>query len=286
MKFSKFVLLLVALLWAGSEVSAQLRTKYLYVGVMVGATNYKGDLDDNFALKFTRPGLGFQGGYKFHPHMSARLTFQQGWMGASDAKAASDVPRIRRNLSFRSPITEASLQLVYEFFGNNRKYKYRPLYSPYLFGGIAVFAFKPQAKLGDDWFDLQPLGTEGQFLPNCPDCPEPYSLVQVSFPFGVGVRYKLTDKIDLGAEIGLRKTLTDYLDDVSGTYPDMDALLAASSPEKPSYQLSDRIDKSEYPQGAKFWNGIRGDNTQDDWYVMTNITATYILDWVKCPKFR
>ena len=111
----------------------------------MGATNYKGDLDDNFTLKFTKPGLTFLGGYKFHPHMSVRLMLSQGWMKASDAKAARDVPRLRRNLSFRSPISEASVSLVWEFFANNRKFRYRTQYTPYIFGGVAVFRFNPQA---------------------------------------------------------------------------------------------------------------------------------------------
>lgn len=286
MKSLKYLLVLAAMCWTFQDVAAQFRTRYFYVGVSLGATNYKGDLDDNFTLKFTKPGIGFQGGYKFSPHLAARLTFNQGWMGASDAKAARDIPRQRRNLSFRSPLSEAALTFVYEFFGNDRKFQYRPAYTPYIFAGVGVFAFNPQAKLGDDWFDLQPLGTEGQNLgSNCgyPECPEPYSLVSVSVPFGVGLRYSLTDKIDLSAEVGLRKTFSDYLDDVSGQYANYEELYA-SNPT--AALLSDRIDRAEYPQGARFWNGIRGDNTQMDWYVISVVSATYILDWVKCPKFR
>jgi len=280
----KYLLAFFALLMVVNTTSAQLRSRYFYVGVALGATNYKGDLDDNFALKFTKPGLGFMGGYKFHPHMSARLGFNQGWMGASDAKAARDIPRRRRNLSFRSPITEVSLNLVYEFFANDRKFKYRPQYTPYLFGGVAVFAFNPQGKLGNDWYALQPLGTEGQYLTQCEDCPAPYNLVQISFPFGAGIRYRLSDKIDLNLEIGLRKTLTDYLDDVSGNYADVEQLRQEMGEE--SALLSDRIDRAIYPEGGQWWNGIRGDNSQDDWYVLTQVSATYILDWTKCPKFR
>jgi hypothetical protein len=294
MKSVKYLLALMALCVGVSTATAQLKTRYFYVGVGMGATNYKGDLDDNFALKFTKPGLGFIGGYKFHPHMSARLMLAQGWMKASDAKAARDIPRLRRNLSFRSPITEASLTFIYEFFANDRKFMYRPQFSPYIFGGVAVFAFNPQGKLGNEWYDLQPLGTEGQFMANCHqgqtylnvtgDCPQPYKLVQLSIPFGLGIRYKLTDKIDLNAELGLRKTFTDYIDDVSGYYVNVDQLRAEQG--ETAAVLSDRIDRSIYPQGGEFWNGIRGDKSQSDWYVLSMVSATYILDWVICPKFR
>ena len=285
MKSFKYLLALVAVCWVFSDATAQVRSNYFYAGVSLGATNYKGDLDDNFTLKFTKPGLGFVGGYHFHPHLSMQLAFNQGWMGASDARAATDIPRRRRNLSFRSPLSEAALTSRYEFFGNTRRYKYRPTYSPYIFAGVAVFAYNPQAKLGDEWVDLQPLGTEGQFLADCgyEDCPDPYSLVNFSIPFGAGIRYSLTEKIDISAEIGLRKTFTDYLDDVSGQYADYEALYAQNPT---AALLSDRIDRAVYPQGGRFWNGIRGDNTQQDWYVISLVSATYILDWVKCPKFR
>jgi hypothetical protein len=295
MKSVKYLLALVALCVGFSTATAQLKTRYFYVGVGLGATNYKGDLDDNFTLKFTKPGIAFIGAYKFNPHMSARLMLAQGWMKASDAKAARDVPRLRRDLSFRSPITEASLTFVWEFFANDRKFMYRPQYSPYIFGGVGVFAFNPQAKLGNTWYDLQPLGTEGQYMVNChegqiygeaitADCPEPYRLVQLSIPFGLGIRYKLTDKIDLNAELGLRKTFTDYIDDVSGYYVNTDQL--RSEQGDIAAILSDRIDRGIYPQGGEFWNGIRGDNSQSDWYVLSMVSATYILDWVICPKFR
>jgi hypothetical protein len=88
----------------------------------------------------------------------------------------------------------------------------------------------------------------------------------------------------LNVELGLRKTLTDYLDDVSGNYADVDELREQMGVE--AALLSDRIDRAVYPQGGEFWNGIRGDNTQDDWYIISQVSATYILDWVKCPKFR
>ena len=114
MKSVKYLLALVALCVGFSTATAQLKTRNFYVGVGLGATNYKGDLDDNFTLKFTKPGLGFIGAYKFHPHMSVRLMLAQGWMKASDAKAARDIPRLRRDLSFRSPLTEASLTFVWE----------------------------------------------------------------------------------------------------------------------------------------------------------------------------
>ncbi len=283
MKLLKTSLILCLLLWGAIGAQAQYRYGYFKVGVSAGPTHYLGDLDDDFALKFTKPGFGIQGSYRFNPFMTARLGFYQGWIGATD-EASNDLPRNRRNLSFRSPVTEGSFTVAFDFLPTDRQYAYRPIYTPYVFGGIALFSFNPQAQLNGQWYELKPLGTEGQFLPD-PDgrYPEPYRLTQVSIPMGAGVRFSLSKKFDLEFETGFRKTFTDYLDDVSGRYPDLEALRAQNSV---AALLSDRIDLAQYPDGAATINGIRGDRTQQDWYIYTNVRISFILDWVRCPQFR
>ncbi|MEL6673773.1 MAG: DUF6089 family protein [Bacteroidota bacterium] len=275
------VLFLTCLLW--QDLSAQTyRHSYFRVGVSTGTTHYLGDLDDDFAVKFTRPGVGIQGSYRFNPFMMARLGFFQGWISGNDA-VSNNVPRNRRNLSFRSPIQEVSLTFSFDFLPTDRQYNYRPTYTPYVFGGIAIFNFNPQAELGGRYYDLQPLGTEGQFLsdPNG-QLPEPYALTQFAVPLGVGVRFSLSKRFDLELETGFRKTFTDYLDDVSGRYPDLEEL-EAQNPV--AALLSDRINTDLFPDGAASVNGIRGDRTQQDWYIYSNVRISFILDWVKCPQF-
>ncbi len=259
---------------------AQYRYGYFRIGVSVGATNYLGDLDDDFTYKFTKPGVGLVGSYRFNPFMNARLNFFQGWISGTDARS-NDFARNRRNLSFRSSITEASFQLVFDFIPTDRSYTYRPSMTPYVFGGIGIFSFNPQAQIEGQWVELQPLGTEGQFLPD-PDgrYPDPYNLTQIAFPIGAGMRFSIGRKWDLEIEAGWRKTFTDYLDDVSSLYPNLEDLRAQNPL---AGLLSDRIDG---PVSAAELNGIRGDRTQTDWYIYTNVTLSYIIDWVKCPTFK
>ena len=275
-----FVLCLVLLF--SQDLTAQYRYGYFRVGVSAGSTNYLGDLDDDFTFKYTRPGIGIQGSYRFNPFMTARLGFFRGWISAKDA-LSNNLQRNRRNLSFRSPVTEASFTVAFDFVPTDRSFAYRPIYTPYVFGGVALFSFNPQAELGGQLYDLQPLGTEGQYLIN-PDgrYPEPYALTQFSIPMGAGVRIAISRKFDLEIETGFRKLFTDYLDDVSGQYPDLEELRAQNPT---AALLSDRIDLTQYPQGGLLTNGIRGDNTQQDWYIYTNVRLNFILDWVKCPSF-
>lgn len=258
--------------------NAQFRYGYFKVGVSAGTTNYLGDLDDDFTLKFTRPGVGAVGSFRFNPHMEARFSFLQGWVGAKDENSAND-PRRWRNLSFRSPITEGAVTLSYDMFGESRGFRFRPGFNPYIFGGVGVFRFNPQAKLNGSWYDLQPLGTEGQYLPSIPgkQYPKPYALTQACLPMGAGAHIMLSKKWNLDIEMGWRKLFTDYLDDVSTRYPDLVALAQANPTAAAlSYRGGNNFFITKY---------IRGDKKQADWYIYTGVTASYVIDWVKCPKF-
>jgi hypothetical protein len=82
--------------------------------------------------------------------------------------------------------------------------------TPYLFGGVAGFMFEPYGIVDGSKVALKPLTTEG---PN-----SGYKLYSISLPFGFGVKYSVNKFIGIGAEWGLRKTFTDYIDDVSTTY--------------------------------------------------------------------
>lgn len=282
MKELKYLLTLSALMLFWQAGQAQFRYGYFRVGVSAGSTNYLGDLDDDFTFKYTKPGFGVNGSYRMNPFMTARLGFFRGWASATDANS-TNLARNRRNLSFRTNITEFNATVVFDFISTDRSYAYRPPFTPYVFGGVALFSFNPQAELAGQWYELQPLGTEGQFLPNQGEYPEPYDLTQFSFPLGAGLRFAVGRKWDIEIETGFRKTFTDYLDDVSGLYPDMEELRAQNPV---SALLSDRIDRNVYPEGAAFINGIRGDQTQTDWYIFTSVRVNFILDWVKCPTFR
>jgi opacity protein-like surface antigen len=278
-----FAVLFALFFTLSTEVSAQFRYSYFRLGVAGGTTHYLGDLDDDFTFKFTRPTVGLQGSYRFNPFMTANLSFMQGWASATDAISVNDIRR-RRNLSFRTPIREVAATLTMDFLPLDRGYAFRSFMTPYVYGGIAIFSFNPQAQLNGEWIDLQPLGTEGQFLPDNTNnqYPDPYALTQVSIPMGVGVRWAVSKNIDLEIETGFRKTFTDYLDDVSSRYPNLDDLraqnpLAAILSDRPS---------ADFPTGVAPINGIRGDKTQQDWYIFTVVRVSYILDWVRCPTFR
>jgi len=199
-----------------------------HIGVAGGLSNYQGDLIDKYYDPRQSHGhFGVIVNYELADQFMLRGGFTFAKVSGNDRFSSKNVLQMR-NLSFESKIQE--LSLTGEFYINNLYYR---RYSPYIFGGVALFHFNPYTfdSAGSKVF-LKPLSTEGQGLAGYKQ--KPYSLLQVSFPFGAGIKYALTDNIRIGAEVGFRKTFTDYLDDVSTSYADPNDLLNAKGAQSVS----------------------------------------------------
>jgi hypothetical protein len=114
----------------------------------------------------------------------------------------------------------------------------------------------PQAKVPSDnisnelidqagkWVDLRPLGTEGQYSNLLPTDAnygvKPYSLIQPTIPIGVGVKIRMSKRLDVRCEFGVNYFFTDYLDDVSRNYVDLGALKSDLA-RKMSYKTPDKF---------------------------------------------
>ncbi|MEI6947663.1 DUF6089 family protein [Paraflavisolibacter sp. H34] len=241
----------------------------MQVGLFGGISNYTGDLARRvFTPKLVKPAIGLNLGYELSPRVVLRggVTFAK---VAGDDRYNKDYLRQQRNLSFQSRITEYSL--TGEFYTMNFDYK---RWSPYVFAGLAVYRFNPYAQdsAGGKVY-LRPLGTEGQGLPGYSQSLV-YSRTQLALPFGAGVKFALGERFRLGAELGLRKLFTDYLDDVSNNYAAAPDLLAAKGPQAVEYAYrGDEIPGGNpaYPEkGAQ-----RGSAKQKDWYYFTGLTLAY-----------
>lgn len=324
------LLLTITMTLVSTDAEAQrftLRKRYASVGVHLGAMNYFGDIvpePDFTSLRFksTRPNIGISYTYRYFPRISVRTSLHWGRIIGDDIKSAAlneseNAGRYRRNLSFRNDIKELSAVAIVDLFENRQTYRRRPDFVPYGFVGIAVLHHNPKAYyetgshpglVGDQdiptgWYELQPLGTEGQHVEGGGN-PEPYKRVQVSIPFGLGVRYKVDRYWDVSFEVGWRKTFTDYLDDASSAYVDKSTLLSSTnnSPNRQASAIfSDRSAEGEFipvadPSGTpyKHLNGYgtpanqrRGDKTDKDWYIVSGVNINYILTpRIRSPKFR
>lgn len=193
----------------------------------------KGFLKD-YTFKTSRPSVSIYGAAIYREWIAVRLEASFGTVQGYDSilrnVAASTQGRYERNLSFKSHILDVQLAaelhpLFFKYYEENQA----PFLSPYIVGGIGVFNFNPRAKLNDRWYDLQPLRTEGQGLPEYPDR-RPYRLTQFNIPLGIGLRYEVNTNLFVRAEFVHRILFTDYLDDVSTTYVDPSVFYSHNAP--------------------------------------------------------
>lgn len=252
--------------------------KSVEVGIFLGGSYYIGDLNPTRHFdQFTKPAGGVLFRYNFNQRLAARANFLLGRVEAHDEYSSSPGQQ-QRNLSFQSSITEISTQLEFNFL-NYEIGDESAKFSPYIFGGIAGFLFDPQGQLYDEWVSLRSLSTEGQGLPGGPA--KTYKLFQISLPFGVGVKLNVAKNMSLGLEWGMRKTFTDYLDDVSTRYYDPKKL------EEYKGTLAATMADPSIGNDAGF-NNIgrqRGNPTTKDWYSFAGVVLTIRLKGKReeCP---
>jgi hypothetical protein len=219
--------------YSGSKAQVQYEA-----GISVGPSNFLGDLggnmgigrgfikDNNVELTRIMPGIFFT--IIPNQFFNVRAAFNFGRLEGADSvidgKGGMEEARAARNQHFRSPLLE--LFVAGEFYPTvfleqdpeDVWHKFRP----YALIGVGAFRFNPKGQYVDPngnrtWVDLKPLRTEGQGMANHPNRAE-YSLTQINIPYGIGLKYFFSDKINLSFEIVNRKTFTDYIDDVSTTY--------------------------------------------------------------------
>jgi hypothetical protein len=225
-----------------------------------GFSNYSGDLQEKrFTLQQAHKAFGAGLSLQLRPKFFIHGTLKKGQISASDKFSSRQTNR-DRNLSFVSNIYEASLTAEYTL-----QDLYYDKWTPYVFGGLAIFRFNP----GASGQQLRLLSTEGQgFVPGR----EPYRILTISVPLGFGIRVKINDNTYLGYEIGIRKTFTDYLDDVSTTYVDQNVLLQNRG--QTAVNLAFRGDEIKSDLTYPAAGSIRGSEKYKDWYYFSGITLS------------
>lgn len=253
-RFCKKPLVIACLCWALNGIYAQ----RLELMGGLGTSHFLGDLggkptfgtNDPSDLDLLSTRYAAAGGLRFMINNRLGLQLAAGYGRVyGDDKYSQNRERNLRNLSFFSNIIEGSL-MFHVHLGSTRRFM--------LFGGVGMFHFNPKTRYNDEVYELQPLGTEGQnFLPG----KSPYSLTAISIPFGAG--YKLWQSNSggyLSIELWLRKTTTDYIDDVSTNYADKTQL--QNSNGAIAVALSDRS-KPGIP-GIADAGAIRGHSDNND----------------------
>jgi hypothetical protein len=244
----------------------------VYFTLQSGAANYQGDLQQKpFTLQQSGAQVSASLSYYVTPNIGFSLQGGVGKIQATDAKSNNQGSR-ERNLSFANKIKEIGVMAEYQVFDLSKK-----LWTPYGFIGAVLFNHNPYTTdINGNKVFLEPLRTEGQGLPEYPSR-KTYKLTQYAIPLGGGVKINLNNNLTIGYSLGLRKTFTDYLDDVSTTYPDFSTLLnrrgtSATALSFRSYEIpgaSPVFPAEGFPRG--------GTSKNSDWYYFQGITVTVHL---------
>ena len=244
-----------------------------------------------------RPAVGIFYRYNFSSRFAwkntltyTRVLGDDGLLDGSDP-TSDQFYRWYRNLSFFSDIFEITSTIefnILKFSIGNR----RERFTPYIATGIGVFFMDPKAKFEGRNVRLQPLGTEGQGLPEYPDR-EPYSLTQLAIPLTFGFKLGISKNLALGFEITHRITFTDYMDDVSTSYvdpalfylhKDVNTAMLAESLANRSYEVDPNGDYA----GITDPGSGRGNPDRGDEYFMVLFSLSYsiVKSNFDCPTYR
>jgi Domain of unknown function (DUF6089) len=250
-------------------VSPSIQAQYVEVGGMAGGTNYIGDLQGfKPEIGAFGPSVSLMARWNRSPRLAFRATAMYGSFNATDYRAFGNLRS--RNLEAQTQLYELAVcaefnLLPFDVMDGKTN-------APYLFAGVGGLYFNPQARYEGKFIDLRPLGTEGQYL----EGGKPYSPFQVVIPMGLGMKLALWQRLSVGFEFGIRQTFTDYLDDVSGKYPNMDALgkqnPIAAQMSFPAITTTTLPNQRAAIEGQK-----RGDNVKTDRYYFAGVSMTYSL---------
>jgi len=283
--------LFTAILLLTSDAFAQYRWDF---GVGLGASNYLGEIggqeqtrrDFVYDMKLNRTQyvVGAFARYKLSPQLAANIGFNYGRIRANDNNSTNPA-RVARNLSFRNDIFEFSFRGEFTLFYDNDaggRGFYNPDFRVYGFLGAAAFNHNPQTRyygeleeFNDVMVDLRPLQTEGV----------EYSNWEFAVPAGIGLFFTFNKNHRIGWELGYRFTFTDYLDDVSTQYAQHpDGSLVSGLANRTSPQALNRAEQLAVSQGVDIPNRgsfapgqKRGDPTNNDGYLFTQFTYSYVI---------
>jgi hypothetical protein len=245
-------------------------------GGWAGVSYYFGDLNTSFDVSEPGFAAGAAARYNFNKRVCFKFSANYGNISGDDSDSKVAFERAR-NLNFQSAILDAGAQLEFNFLPYTHGSK-DEFWTPYLLAGFSIFSYNPKTEYQGELLELRDFGTEGQFKG------EEYSTTSGAFLFGGGIKIDLSYEWSINLEISGRRAFTDYLDDVSTVYPDMEDLENLRGGT--AVALSDR----SLPNGS---DGIRigetgrqrGNSRDNDNYLFFGIGLMYYFGDLKCPTY-
>ena len=187
--FSLLALLAVAPLYAQDE------TEYrMEIGVGAGVVSYEGDFNGSIVSNM-QPAGAIVARYVFNPYMDLKLSASYGKLKGSSADVETYLPdyaEAETPYEFSHTLWDASLVYEYNFwpYGTGRDYRGSKRLTPFVFAGLGA--------------TMVTGGEKNVFTANV--------------PLGLGLKYKIGERLNLGIEWAMHFSLSDKLDGVEDPY--------------------------------------------------------------------
>lgn len=155
------------------------------LGGMIGSSFYLGDANYSTLFKNTSMAGGILARYNFNPRMAAKGNFALGKIHGTTKGLNNKFPQ-GMHATFSRNIYELGGQFEYNFFayGTGAGYKDSHRLTPYILAGLGLTYAPSPAK----------------------------HVFTINIPVGIGLKYKLVERINVGIEWSMRFTASDKLD--------------------------------------------------------------------------
>ena len=180
--FQQLLLILLGVVLSGSLHAQEYKFE---IGGMAGGAFYMGDTNKNSPFKGLNPAAGAVFRYNINFRWALKANLMWGQVSGSTQGGANVFPN-EGQTDFSRSLIELGGQAEFNFFPYSDKFDYAGAkrFSPYLLLGIGM--------------TVAPGGESSFASPN--------------IPMGVGVKYKLKPRLNIGCEFSMRKTLGDGLE--------------------------------------------------------------------------
>lgn len=185
MAFIKKTLIALLLSFSVASLQAQDEEYKMELGGALGGSFYMGDANSSALFKNMGVAGGFMARYLLNPRMALKGNLIVGRI-ADDTKDFDNKYPNQGEARFKRAIFDLGAQFEYNFFGygTGEAYRGNKRFTPYIVGGLG--------------FTFAPAPVKGVFT--------------INIPLGIGVKYKLAPRVNIGCEWTMRFSLSDQLD--------------------------------------------------------------------------
>lgn len=188
-------ILLIGVAIAPVSLCAQDLEYKMELGGAIGGSSYYGDANFTELFKDISVMGGVVARYNLNPRMAIKGNLVAAGISGTTNGSEYHIPS-STDIDFSRTLYDLGVQFEYNFFpyGSGGGYKRLYRFTPYVFGGMGfTYAGKPV----DDVFT-------------------------VNFPLGIGVKYKIANRLNVGCELSFRFSMSDKLDVTEKTPPTLD----------------------------------------------------------------